>query len=172
MLHLRGPSSLVLLPVAVLALACVEHPRPLAAPGAPQRSDTILYVTVSDPNPPAGSTITVTAMVAPRAGLKAVGSFKARLTYDSTGLTFLQEGKLPTGMRVLNPRLGRIIAAGAAAEGFQDRRLFAVTFKVQRPAALGSIELSVEELNGTDFANQLPPVHERSVRLTAPQRQM
>jgi len=172
MLHLRGPSGLALLPVAVLALACVEPRRPVAAPGAPQRSDTILYVTVSDPTPAAGSTITVTAMVAPRAGLTAVGSFKAHLTYDPTGLTFLQQSKLPTGMRALNPGPGHIIAAGAAADGFQDRRLFAVTFTVERPAALGSIELSVEELNGTDFANQLPPVHERSVRLTAPPRQM
>ena len=127
---------------------------------------------MSDSNPGAGSTITVTAMVAPRAGLTAVGSFKAVLTYDSTGLTFLHESKLPTGMRALNPRPGHIIAAGAVAEGFQDRRLFAVTFGVQRPAALASIELSVEELNGTDFANQLPPVRERSVRLIAPQRQM
>src|SRR5207249_11122827 len=77
-----------------------------------------------------------------------------------------------TGIRALNPQPGDIIAAGAAADGFEDGRLFAVTFQVQKPAALGSIELSVEELNGTDFANQLPPVHERSVRLTAPQRQM
>jgi len=172
MLHLRWWSGLAVLAVVVFALGCVEQRRPVTAPGFSKRSDPTLSLTVSDSNPAAGSTITVTAMVAPRAGLTAVGSFKAVLTYDSTGLTLLRESKLPTGMRALNPRPGHIIAAGAAAKGFQDRRLFAVTFGVRRPAALASIEFSVEELNGTDFANQLPPVRERSVRLIAPQRQM
>ena len=170
---MNRPHILAALGVAVLTLACQdEQPRRVAAPPDAQRSDSVLSLTVSSLKPDVGSTITVTANVARRASFKPVGSFKAHLRYDPSGLTFLQQSRLPTGIRALNPQPGDIIAAGAAADGFEDGRLFAVTFQVQKPAALGSIELSVEELNGTDFANQLPPVHQRSVRLTAPQRQM
>ena len=146
-----------LLGVAALTLACQdERRRPVTAPATAQRSDTVFFVTVSDSQPAAGATVTVTAHVAQRSGFKPVASFKAHLTYDATGLTFLRESKLPNGMRALNPQRGDIIAAGAAAEGFQDGRLFAATFSIQNPAALASLALEVEELNGTDFANQLP----------------
>jgi hypothetical protein len=58
-------------------------------------------------------------------------------------------------MRALNPQPGHIRVAGAAAEGFQDGRLFAVTFKVKDPRGLATIELALDELNGTDFGNRL-----------------
>ncbi len=159
-------SMLGALAVAVLAVACQdERRRPVTAPAAAQLKDTVFYVTVSDANPTVGATVTVTANVAQRPGFKPVGSFKARLLYDATGLTFLRESKLPSGIRALNPQRGDIIAAGAAVDGFQDGRLFAAAFTVQNPAALSSLALEVEELNGADFVDQLPKVRRGSVRL-------
>ena len=150
------------LEVAVLVLAC--HDEQLT-PVTAQQTDSVVYLTVSTSHPAVGSTITVTANVAPRVGLNPVGSFKARLQYDPTGLTFLQESRLPTGLRALNPQQGHVIVAGAAAEGFTDGRLFAVTFRAQRPAALASLELEIVELNGTDFADQRPAVRGSSLRV-------
>jgi hypothetical protein len=152
--------------VAVLAVGCQdERRRPVTAPPAAQLKDTVFYVTVSDANPTVGATVTVTANVAQRPGVQPVGSFKAQLRYDATGLTFVRESKLPNGVRAFNPQHGDLIAAGAAAGGFQDGRLFAATFTIQNPAALTSLALEVEELNGTDFASQLPPVRQGSLRL-------
>ena len=152
--------------VAVLAVACRdERRRPVTAPAAAQLRDTVFYVTVSDANPTVGATVTVTANIAQRPGFKPVGSFKVHLLYDVTGLTFLRESKLPSGIRALNPQRGDIIAAGAAVDGFQDGRLFAAAFTVQNPAALSSLALEVEELNGTDFVDQLPKMRRGSVRL-------
>jgi len=123
-------------------------------------------VTASDEAPRVEATITVTARAAP-APRKAVGSFAGHLRYDAGGLTFVGESQLPTGMRAFNPQPGHIRVAGAAAEGFRDGRLFAVTFKVNDPRALATIELALDELNGTDFANRLPAnPHERTVHLT------
>ncbi len=82
------------------------------------------------------------------------------------GLALVAESSLPSGMRALNPQPGHIRVAGAAVEGFADGRLFAVTFRVTDPRALASMELTLDEMSGTDFGNRLPanPLH-RSVRL-------
>jgi len=70
-------------------------------------------------------------------------------------------------MRAFNPQPGHIRVAGATAEGFRDGRLFAVTFKVKDARALATLELALDELNGTDFANRLPTnPHDRRVHLT------
>ena len=164
-------STLGLLVIAVLTVACQdEQRRPATAPATAQRSDTVFFVTVSDAAPAVGATVTVTANVAQRSGFKPVASFKAHLRYDATGLTFLRESRLPSGIRAFNPQRGDVIAAGAAVEGFQDGRLFAATFSIQNPAALASLALEVEELNGTDFADQLPAVRRGSLRVTPTRR--
>ena len=76
------------------------------------------------------------------------------------------ESELPTGLRVFNPRPGHIQIAGAAADGFRDGRLFAVTIKVNEPRALATLELALDELNDTDFSNRLPAnPRERTVHL-------
>jgi hypothetical protein len=137
----------------VVGLGCQDE-RPVTM--VPPAANSAFYLTLSDESPSAGSTITVTANVAAGRRAKAVGSFAAQLRYDPRALTFLAESKLPTGMRAFNPQSGHIRVAGAAAEGFPDGRLFAVSFKVNDPRALASFELTVDEVHGTDFANQLP----------------
>jgi len=88
---MNRPHILAALGVAVLTLACRDdQPRRVAAPPDAQRSDSVLSLTVSSLKPDVGSTITVTANVARRASFKPVGSFKAHLRYDPSGLTFLQ----------------------------------------------------------------------------------
>ena len=133
----------------------------LTAPPAPT-SGTVAYLTVSDPNAAAGSTVTVTATAQQAAGLSQVGAFSASLAYDASGLTFVSERALTGGMRAVNARDGRVFAAGASSEGFAQGELFAVTFKVVNPASLASLALTVNELNGTDFSNRLQKLDVRS----------
>lgn len=133
----------------------------LTAPPIPT-SGTVAYLTVSDPNAVAGSTVTVTATARQAAGLAEVGAFSASLAYDASGLTFVSERALTGGMRAVNARDGRVFAAGASSEGFAQGQLFAVTFKVVNPAALASLALTVSELNGTDFGNRLQTLDVRS----------
>src|SRR5438876_565887 len=86
-MDMNRPHILAALGVAVLTLACQDdQPRRVAAPPDAQRSDSVLSLTVSSLKPDVGSTITVTASVARRASFKPVGSFKAHLRYDPSGL--------------------------------------------------------------------------------------
>ena len=133
----------------------------LTAPPVP-KAGTVAYLTVSDPNAAAGSTVTVTATAQQAAGLAQVGAFNASITYDAAGLTFVSEQALGAGMRAVNARGGKVFAAGASSEGFAQGQLFAVTFKVVNPAALASLALTVSELNGTDFGNRLQTLDVRS----------
>ncbi len=158
--------------LVIVALGCRDDLRRVftETPAAPE-AGPVLYLTTSDQAPPPGSTITVTANVATIPDIKAIGSFAAHLRYDTAGLTFIAESRLPSGIRALNPQPGHIRVAGAAIEGFADGRLFAVTFRVTNPGALTSMELELDELTGMDFGNRLPanPVH-RSVRLGSTRR--
>ncbi len=159
--------TLARITVALWALACRDDPRrSFTDLPPPPETGSVVYLTMSSEDPRPGSVVTVTAHAAAVSGVKAIGSFAAHLRYDPAGLVFVAESKLPTGLRALNPQPGYVRAAGAAVEGFRDGRLFAVTFKVNDPSALASMELTLTEMNGTDFANRLPanPVH-RTVRL-------
>ena len=168
---MRGLRTLSRLGLVVIALGCRDDPRRVLTETAAPQAGSVLYLTTSDQAPPPGSTITVTANFASIPDIKAIGSFTAHLRYDTAGITFIAESRLPSGMRVLNPQPGHIRAAGAAVEGFADGRLFAVTFRVTDPGALTSMELTLDEMTGTDFVNRLPadPVH-RSARLGSTRR--
>ena len=168
---MRGLRALSRVGLVSIALGCRDDPRRVFTETAAPQAGSVLYLTTSDQAPPPGSTITVTANVASIPDLKAIGSFVAHLRYDTAGITFIAESRLPSGMRVLNPQPGYIRAAGAAAEGFADGRLFAVTFRVTDPGALASMELTLDEMTGTDFGNRLPanPLH-RSARLGSTRR--
>ena len=157
--------------VAVIALAtsaCNDTPRSITAPAAPAApsSGTVAFLTVSNPNAAAGSTVTVTATARQAMSLARVGAFSARLKYDASGLTYAGEQALP-GMRAINPRAGDIAAAGASPDGFTDGQLFAVTFTVVNPAALASLRLEIAELNGTDFGNHLKSLDLRTQLYTS-----
>jgi len=163
-------TSVRLSAIALMAvgIACQDEPRSLVtAPPQTGGANPVLSLTASDQATRVDATITVTARAAPAPSAKAVGSFAGHLRYDAAGLTFLGESQLSTGMRAFNPQPGHIRVAGAAAEGFRDGRLFAVTFKVKDPRALAMLELALDELNGTDVGNRLPTnPHERRVHLT------
>ena len=78
-----------------------------------------------------------------------IGSFTARVTYDTAGLSFLEE--VPTldgALRALNPTSGLVRIAGASAQGMQATRLAALRFRVRTPQALGSARLELDELHG------------------------
>ena len=124
-------------------------------PRAPENG-SVAFVTVSDAKAAVGSAVTVTAVVHNDAPVSSVGAFTARLTFDAAGLTYVGEQALPSGMRAINAQGSEILAAGASARGFDDGKLFALTFKVVNPVALESIKLEITELNGTDFSNHVP----------------
>jgi hypothetical protein len=161
-------SNLLAIGLIVASLGgCRDEPEPSSAALAPSvDAGPALYLALSDQHPKAGSTITVTANVRHADAKAAIGSFTGDLVYDPAGLAFAGEVRLPAGVRAFNPQSGRIRVAGAAAEGFQDGRLFAVSFRVIDPRSLASLELSVTEMNGKDFADRLPADRrERSARI-------
>jgi hypothetical protein len=151
---MRSLRTLCTVGLVIVGVGCRDEARSLTS--APEPAFSPFYLTVSNQAAGAGSTVTVTASVVGARAARAVGSFAGHLRYDPDGLTFAAESKLPTGMRAFNAQPGHIRVAGAATEGFQDGRLFAVTFKVNDPSALTSIELTLDEVHGTDFGNQLP----------------
>ena len=148
--------SRLLLLGALLLVACEEDTaRPTPAP-PPASGNGPVVITLSDSAPAQGSVVTIRGQVRPGAGIAA--SYVARMLYDRAGLVYLRDLTRGDGLHAINPQPGLVRIAGASAAGFRDGQLFALEFRVGDPAALRSLELRLEELNGPDFRTALPRV--------------
>lgn len=162
-----------LLPAVALAVsitACRDDPKrtitePIKAETPAPVLGTIAYLTISDSSPAEGSIVTVTAR-ATSSDVAAFGSFAGHLTFDALGLAYVADASRSAGMRAVNPKAGDLAIAGVNLTGFEDGELFAVTLKVLKPGAVGSLALSMSELTGTNYVNQRAKLSvERAVRL-------
>ena len=146
----------VLAAVVLLNSAC--HDDKKAVPTAPTESapeasvGNVAYLTISDSAPVAGSTVTVSGYATGKDVI--FGSFAAQLTFAPEGFTYVGEAAGAVGMRAINARAGDVGIAGVNLEGFAEGKLFSVELRVENPAALSSLELSVKELTGIDYRNQ------------------
>ncbi|MCC6316590.1 MAG: hypothetical protein IT361_02775 [Gemmatimonadaceae bacterium] len=143
-----------LLPLAVCALivACddrvtVAPPQPLAPP-VPANARLVL----SDSTARVGDVVTVTAYAAlPEGG--AIGSFTARMLYDSLQLDVMEAEEPGDGaLRAVNPVTGAWRLAGASDRGLREGLLFRVKARVKDPRGLRRIALAIDELHSTRFA--------------------
>jgi hypothetical protein len=142
--------------------AARRSPQPLAA--APAKGPAS-FVTVSDSNPPIGATILVVGNVVSPGG---VGAFRARLSYDTAALAFVDESPVPGMIRAVNPHPGQIVIAGATATPGADPRLFTLRFRVLRGDSFAAVSLDVDELTDGAFVNRartLTPAQRGAVRL-------
>lgn len=159
---------LVLVIVCALSAGCDRRDR-LAAPDTagtippkpyPQR---VAYLSVSDLAPQPGATVLVGGTLGVGDTIS-LGSFRVRLKYDATRLTYVGDVTLPGMFRVVNPTRGEVIIVGASSESSSDGRLFALRFRVEDPAGLESLLLRIDELNDGEFNSQMQTVT-RSSRL-------
>jgi hypothetical protein len=146
--------------VAIVAAAACDDDQPQLLPTAPlgvASNEVSAFIAVSNPNPAAGSEVTVWVRALRGTAVGPIGSFTIRLAYDSTRLQFKEAGRSAQGMVMANgANAGVVVAAGASAEGFKDDELLATTFVVTGAAAnvLSTLALTVNELNSVTFADQ------------------
>jgi Cohesin domain. len=145
----------------IAAIACDDAATASVQPPAAPANGSVAFVAVSNTEATAGSEVTITAIVHNDAAVSSVGAFTAKLNYDPAGLTYVGEHELTSGMRAINAQRGQVIAAGASARGFDEGKLFSLTFKVVNPAALHDVALDITELSGTDFSNHVPKLSSR-----------
>ena len=141
--------------IAMLASACDDTkpvptaPSEIVAPDS--ASGSVAYLAISDSAPAAGSTIIVTGHASGTEAL--VGSFAAQLTFVP-GLTYIGETGTIGGMRAVNAKGGDVTIAGVNLQGFENGELFAVELRVDNPAALQSLALTVKELTSVNYRNE------------------
>ena len=130
--------------MAALA-GCTEQASTKAAATPEPTMDASLVL--SSASPPAGSTVEVFAQVgSATAGL--VGSYTARIRYDTTYLRFQSEIPIPDQtMRATNATSGLVRFAGAATAGVTSGRLAGYRFYVLRNDAVRTLQLVVDEVH-------------------------
>lgn len=150
---MTGTRVALLLGALLLAGCEQDTAKPMPAP-PPAPGNGPVTITLSDSAPAKGSVVTIHAQV--RAGTPTAASYVARLIYDRSGLVYLRDRTVADGLHAINPQPGVVRVAGASTAGLKEGRLFSLEFRVNDPAALRTLELRLEELNGTDFRSALP----------------
>ncbi|MEO5568626.1 MAG: hypothetical protein ABIR92_09045 [Gemmatimonadaceae bacterium] len=165
---MRRTCSLAFVIACAMSAGCERRDR-LAAPDSasavppkaqPQR---VAYLSVSDLAPEPGATVLVAGTLGVGDTIS-LGSYRVRLAYDTTRLTYVGEVTLPGMFRVVNPKHGAVIVVGASPESSSDGRLFTLRFRVDDAAGLESLLLHIDELNDGQFSSQMQTVT-RSSRL-------
>jgi hypothetical protein len=142
--RLQRPATLLVL-VASLA-ACTE---PSSMNGAARPTSTQQIVTRLLVTDSTDQSVVLVLSLEMGGDASRIGSFTARVTYDSVGLGFLEEVPTSDGaLRALNPTSGLVRIAGASTLGMEATRLAALRFRVRNPQAIGSAQLVLEELHG------------------------
>ena len=138
-------AALFSLLVAVAAVGCTEQAS-TRAPATPEPTMEASLV-LSRAAPAVGSTVDVFAQMATATpGL--VGSYTARIRYDSTALRYQEDVPLAGQvLRATNATSGLVRFAGAAAAGVPDGRLAGFRFAVLRPGAERTLQLVVDEIH-------------------------
>jgi hypothetical protein len=157
---LHGSLALGVSLAIVAAIACTEPRTPqrvsVPAPALEARLE------ISDSLPHVGSEISVSVRLRGDAA-DHIASFTERVSYDSTGLRYLEDVAIPDGAtRVSNPTPGLIRSAGMRADGFAGGMLVEYKFLVLNPSAVRRMQLSVDELHELSHADAA-----KSVRIAA-----
>jgi hypothetical protein len=137
----------------LLVLAACNDREAMQPPGpvAPPVSSNA-WIHLSDSAATAGDVVSISAFARSTEG-GAIGSFTARLLYDSLMLQVVEADSIDDGaLRALNPMPGEYRIAGASANGLRDGLLFRVRATVRDPKGLRRIGLLLDELHSTRFA--------------------
>jgi hypothetical protein len=143
--------------LAAVASACDRRDR-LAAPDSTATQPTTpparsAFLSVSSMSPEPGDTVVIAGTVSLDETLS-LGSFRVRLAFDSSALSFVDEVETPGMMRVVHARGADVIVVGAAAGASSDGRLFTLRFRVHDRAGASSLALAIDELNDGSFIDR------------------
>jgi hypothetical protein len=147
MITSRPPSkkyTRALLVIAFLGLGCSESYRTIMVQSPVPTIEAVLIV--SDLSPSIGGSLVVSVQAIATGGT--VGSYTARINYDSTALRFDGEAQMnDQALRATNPATGQVRFAGASPAGFRDGRLASYKFVVLRANAARTLSLGIDEIH-------------------------
>lgn len=151
--HLVRVALLAGIVVLLTVAGCMEQTS-TKAPDTPEPTmDASLVLSTSAPA--TGTTVDVFAQIGPAAAL--VGSYTARLRYDTTYLRYQTEIPIADqALRATNATSGLVRFAGAAPAGVTSGRLAGYRFLVLRPNAVRTLQLVVDEIHTVARADAAP----------------
>jgi len=119
-----------------------------AACAAPHDANAPALFVERAPRAGADSLVTIRLCIAP--SHTAVGSYHARINYDTSIVTFARALASTNGMQALNPQVAGVIEiAGAAPSGFASGTLATVVLRPRKSGAIGKLRLTLIEMNAT-----------------------
>jgi hypothetical protein len=152
---------------ALICSACAEHRDPTGLSGltlvAPRRADT-LFVALADNISGDEGMVVATVNVSVLPGARPIASFLGEVHYDPRQLQFVSDVAIPGVSVASNPTVGRVIIAGASAQGIADGRLYAARFRVIQRGTVAAIDAQLQELNDAAYAARIGGVQRGNVR--------
>jgi hypothetical protein len=149
---------------ALLVVGCSESYRSSIVQNPAPTIEAVLIV--SDLTPSIGGSLVVSVQAIATGGT--VGSYTARINYDSTALRFDGEAQMnDQALRATNPIPGMLRFAGASTTGFRDGRLVSYKFVVLRADAARTLSLGIDEIHMVTRTDAKSNLIVAPVRMTA-----
>lgn len=147
----------VVVTLALCATGCRDQQSASTAASVPQYDRNEAHLIFSSLSIREGDDVVAGLEVRTVADVKPIGSYTARIVFDTSALEFAaEEPARGDAVQVLNPQPGEIRAAGISSAGFVDRRLVAVRFRARRNGSIGSASAVIVEMHATDRTDVLP----------------
>jgi hypothetical protein len=147
----RRSIAAALAAVVVVVMGCRDTGPLAKAPVLHAPQGVQAQLVFSNPDPAPGEAVVVLVRILSGAEVHGIGSFTARISYDSTRLHLEGEAQLgDSAMRVLNPVTGEARIAGIATGGFSDGRLVALRFTALATQATKDMHVTFDELHAVD----------------------
>lgn len=130
--------------VALAAAACLEPRRSMPPERNVPGRDIGTAIVLSDSAPPVGAVVVVTVRLQPlgaRAAHLRIGSYTARLSYDTLALGYVGEGPMNDNVtRAIHATPHLVRAAGFAIDGIATDALFRVRFQTRTARAAQALQ--------------------------------
>jgi hypothetical protein len=105
----------------------------------------------------AGDIVTLSARLTDATASTRTGAFLAHIEYDTTLVSFVDQGDATGGIAAFHAQAGALRVAGASLDGYSGGVLFNARFRVARTSPQAEVRLVIDELRDMNLSDRLPP---------------
>jgi hypothetical protein len=140
---------------AVVVAACADRvAEPLRVAPDPTSIATLVVTGSADH---AGAIVTISAHLSNAAAQARAGAFVAHIEYDTSLVSFVDQGDAAGGIAAFHADQGVLRVAGASLQGYSGGVLFNARFKLTRVSPATELRLVIDQLRDVNLSDRLPP---------------
>jgi len=153
---MTGIRKAVCAAICLIAVACSDSETSSVSNRETKHESNVVRLVFSSLRAERGNEVTARLEVTTLADVKPIGSYTARVAYDTASLELLaEEPATSDAMQVINPLPGDARIAGISRAGFVEGHLVTLRFRARRDGSIGDAFATLTEMHAVDRSDVL-----------------